>query len=149
MVFQLRVLRTFPIPSSALAATLVFLPILSIAAVGVIVTTLAVSLAGQAVMLQTINSFLMIGAKATIMVTVIVLARAGCGDLLFSFLANRCRQFHIVGCDYGFSSRQQNPGASVVDCSDYFSSVRRCVLRADPEIAHPKQQRLPPLRPSR
>ena len=72
MVFQLRVLRTFPIPSSALAATLVFLPILSIAAVAVIVTTLAISLAGQAVMLQTINSFLMIGAKAAIMVAVIV-----------------------------------------------------------------------------
>ena len=72
MVFQLRALRTFPVPSSALAATLVFLPILSIAAVGVIVTALSGALAGQAAMLQTISSFLMIGAKATIMVTVIV-----------------------------------------------------------------------------
>src|ERR1017187_1594460 len=41
MVFQLRFLRTLPISPSVLAATLVFLPVISVVAVGVIVTALA------------------------------------------------------------------------------------------------------------
>jgi hypothetical protein len=72
MIFQLRVLRTLPVSSSTLAVTLVFLPVISIAAVGMIVTVLAGSLADEAVMLHAINSFLMLGAKAVIMVSVIV-----------------------------------------------------------------------------
>lgn len=109
MVFQLRVLRTFPIPSSALAATLVFLPILSIAAVGVIVTTLAVSLAGQAVMLQTINSFLMIGAKATIMVTVIVWRGLDAATYFLAFLLIVADSFISLGVTMIFHLGSKTP----------------------------------------
>jgi hypothetical protein len=72
IVFQLRVLRTLPISPSALTAMLVFLPIISIAAIGVIVTALVGSMAGEAVMLHAMKNFLMLGAKAAIMVTVVV-----------------------------------------------------------------------------
>ena len=72
IIFQLRFLRTLPISPSALAATLVFLPVFSIATVGVIVTALASSVTGEAVILHAVNGFLMLGAKAAVMVTLIV-----------------------------------------------------------------------------
>jgi len=97
MVFQLRALRTFPIPSSTLATTLVFLPILSIAAFGVIVITLAVSLAGQAVILQTINSFFVMGAKAAIMVVVIVWRGMNAVTYLLAFLLMVADSFISLG----------------------------------------------------
>ena len=112
MVFQLRALRTFPIPSSTLAATLVFLPILSIAAVGAIVTTLAVSLVGQAVMLQTINSFLMIGAKASIMIVVIVWRGLDAVTYFLAFLLIVADSFISLGATMIFhlsSSNSEQP----------------------------------------
>ena len=109
MAFQLRVLRTFPIPPSALAATLVFLPILSIAAVGVMVTTLAVSLAGQAAMLQTINSFLMIGAKTAIMVTVIVWRGLDAVTYFLAFLLIVADSFSLLGATMIFHPGSNNP----------------------------------------
>jgi hypothetical protein len=72
MVFQLRFLRTLPIAPSTLAATLVFLPVASIAAMGLIVTVLATFVAGESVIPHTVNSFLMLGAKVAIMASVIV-----------------------------------------------------------------------------
>ena len=72
IVFHLRFLRTLPISSSALAAILVFLPVFSIAAVGLIVTTLASFMAGEAVITPAANGFLMLGAKAAVMMSVIV-----------------------------------------------------------------------------
>ena len=107
MVFQLRALRTFPIPSSTLAATLVFLPILSIAAVGMIVTALAVWLAGQAVMLQTVNSFLMIGAKVTTMVVVIVWRGLDAVTYFLAFLLIVADSFISLGATMIF-----HPGSS-------------------------------------
>jgi hypothetical protein len=72
IVFHLRFLRTLPISSSALAAILVFLPVFSIAAVGLIVTTLASFMADEAVITPAANGFLMLGAQAAIMVSLIV-----------------------------------------------------------------------------
>ncbi len=71
-VFQLRFLRTLPISPSALAATLLLTPVLSIAAVGMIVTTLAGFMAGKAVILPAANGFLMLGAKTAVIVPLIV-----------------------------------------------------------------------------
>ena len=72
MIFQLRVLRTLPVSSSALAALLVFLPVVSIAAIGVIVTVFAGCVAGATVTLHAVNTFLLLGAKTAVMVSVIV-----------------------------------------------------------------------------
>jgi hypothetical protein len=72
MVFQLRFLRTLPISPSTLAATMVLLPVTSIAAIGLIVTALASAVAGETVIPHTVNNFLMLGAKAAVMVSVIV-----------------------------------------------------------------------------
>jgi hypothetical protein len=72
IVFQLRFLRTLPIPPSTLAATFVFLPIFSVAAVGVIVIAVAGFVLGQTVMMPTTNNFLMLAAKAAIIVPLIV-----------------------------------------------------------------------------
>ena len=109
IVFQLRALRTFPIPSSTLAATLVFLPVLSIAAVAVIVTTLTASLAGhQAAMLQTlINSFLMMGAKAAVMVVVIVWRGLDAVTYFLAFLLILADSFISLGATtiFHFSSK--------------------------------------------
>ena len=86
IVFQLRFLRTLPISSSALAATFVFLPVFSIAAVGMIVTALASHVADEVVILHTVNGFLMLGAKAAIMVSLIVWRGLDALTYLFIFL---------------------------------------------------------------
>jgi hypothetical protein len=65
-------LRTLPISPLTLAANFVFLPVISIAAVGVIVTAVASLVLGEAVILPATNSFLMLGAEAAVMVSLIV-----------------------------------------------------------------------------
>ena len=72
IVFQIRFLRTLPVSSSVLAATLLSLPVCSIIAVGVIVTTVGSLLLGEAVILPTANNFLILGAKAAVIVPLIV-----------------------------------------------------------------------------
>jgi hypothetical protein len=72
IVFQLRFLRTLPVSSSALAATLVSLPVLSIVAVGVIVAAVGGLLLGETVILPTANNFLILGAKAAVIVPLVV-----------------------------------------------------------------------------
>jgi hypothetical protein len=72
VAFQLRVLRTLPISPSVLTAILIFLPIVSIAIVGLIVIAVASAMSGEAVVLPAINDFLMLGVKAAIMVPLIV-----------------------------------------------------------------------------
>ena len=86
VVFQLRVLRTLPISPSAIAATLVFLPVISVAAVGVIVTALASFVAGEVVIPPAINGFLMLGAKAAGMVCLIVWRGLDATTYIFMFL---------------------------------------------------------------
>jgi hypothetical protein len=72
IVFQLRFLRTLPISPSILAATFVILPVISIAAVGVIVIAIASLVFGETVIPPAANSFLMLGAKAAIIVSLVV-----------------------------------------------------------------------------
>ena len=72
IVFQLRFLRTMPVSSSALAATLVSLPVFSIIAVGVIVAAIGGLSLGESVVLPTANNFLILGAKAVIIVPLVV-----------------------------------------------------------------------------
>jgi hypothetical protein len=72
VVFQLRFLRTLPISPAALAVTLVCLPVFSIAAVGMIVIAIVNLVASEAVVLHTVNGFLMLGAEAAVMVSLIV-----------------------------------------------------------------------------
>ena len=72
ITFQLRFLRTMPVSSSALAATLVSLPVLSIIAVGAIVTTIGGLSLGETIILPTANNFLIFGAKAAIIVPLVV-----------------------------------------------------------------------------
>jgi hypothetical protein len=72
IAFQLRFLRTMPVSSSALAATLVSLPVLSIIAVGAIVTTIGGLSLGETIILPTANNFLILGAKAAIIVPLVV-----------------------------------------------------------------------------
>lgn len=72
IVFQLRFLRTLPISASNLAAIFVFLPVISVAAVGIIVTAIASLALGETVIPPAANSFLMLGAKAAIIVSLVV-----------------------------------------------------------------------------
>lgn len=86
LVFQLRFLRTLPISLPVLAATLVFLPVIAIAAVGLIVTALASFGAGETAILQTVNGFLMLGAQAAVMVSLLVWRGLDAATYLFVFL---------------------------------------------------------------
>lgn len=72
IVFQLRFLRTMPVSSSALAATLVSLPVLCVVAVGVIVAAVGGLLLGETIILPTANNFLILGAKAAVIVPLVV-----------------------------------------------------------------------------
>ncbi len=72
IAFQLRFLRTMPVSSSALAATLVSLPVFSIVAVGMIVAVVGGLLLGETVILPTANNFLILAAKAAVIVPLIV-----------------------------------------------------------------------------
>lgn len=86
VVGQLRFLRTLPIGSATLAATMVVVPVVSIAVIGLIVTTLATFVAGEAVISHTANAFLMLGAKAAIMVPIIVWRGLGVVTYFLVFL---------------------------------------------------------------
>jgi hypothetical protein len=72
IAFQLRFLRTMPVSSSALAATLVSLPVFSIIAVGVIVAVVGGLSLGETIILPTANNFLILGAKAAVIVPLVV-----------------------------------------------------------------------------
>jgi hypothetical protein len=86
LVFQLRFLRTLPISPSALAATFVFLPVISIVAVGAIVSTVASLMLGASVILPATDSFLMFAAKAVVIVPLIVWRGLDVLNYLFIFL---------------------------------------------------------------
>jgi len=86
VIFQLRVLRTLPISPSVIAATLIFLPVVSVAAVGVIVIALASFVAGEVAIPPAINGFLMLGAKAAGMVCLIVWRGLDAATYIFMFL---------------------------------------------------------------
>jgi len=72
VVFQLRFLRTLPVSPSALAAALVALPVFSIITVGAIIATVLSLLLGDKMVVPTANSFLILGAKAAIIVPLII-----------------------------------------------------------------------------
>jgi hypothetical protein len=86
IAFQLRFLRTLPVSSSALATTLVSLPVFSIAAVGVIVATTGGLLLGETIILPTANNFLILGAKAAIIVPLVVWRGLDVVTYIFIFL---------------------------------------------------------------
>ena len=109
IVFQLRFLRTLPISPSALAAILVFLPVFSIAAVGMIVTTLASFVAGEAVILHTANCFLMLGAEATVMVSLIVWRGLDTLTYLLIFLMLISESFIKLGMTIVFHLGSKTP----------------------------------------
>jgi hypothetical protein len=86
VVFQLRFLRTLPISPSKLAATLVFLPLISVAAIGLIVAALASFVGDETLFLSTLNIFLLLGAKAAIVVSIVVWRGLEAGTYLLIFL---------------------------------------------------------------
>jgi hypothetical protein len=109
IVFQLRFLRTLPISSPALAATVIFLPLLSIAAVGVVVTTLVSFVAGEAVILPVANGFLMLGAKAAIIVSLVVWRGLGSPTYLLIFLLVLSDSFISLGMTIIFHLGSKTP----------------------------------------
>jgi len=112
IVFQLRFLRTLPASSSALAATLVFLPVFSIAAVGLIVTAVVGALLGESVILPTVNSFLLLGAKAAIIVPLIAWRGLDALAYLLIFLLVVSDSFILLGMTILFhlgSNRPERP----------------------------------------
>jgi hypothetical protein len=109
IVFHLRFLRTLPISPSALTAILVFLPVFSIAAVGMIVTTLASFVAGEAVISPAANGFLMLGAQAAIMVSLIVWRGLDALTYLFLFLLAISESFIKLGMTIIFHLGSKTP----------------------------------------
>jgi hypothetical protein len=97
IVFQLRFLRTLPVSPSTLSAALVFLPIFSIAAVGVIVITVASFVFGETVILPATNGFLMLCAKAAVMASVVVWRGLDTLTYLFIFLLVIADSFISLG----------------------------------------------------
>ena len=97
VVFQLRFLRTLPISSSSLAATLVFLPVISIAVVGLIVSALASFAADESVILATVNGFLMLGTQAAVLVFIIVWRGLDAVTYLLVFLIAVSGSFITLG----------------------------------------------------
>jgi hypothetical protein len=112
IVFQLRFLRTLPVSSSALAATLVSLPVFSIVAVGVIVAAVAGLLLGETVILPTANNFFMLGAKAAVIVPLIVWRGLDVVTYVFIFLMVISDSFINLGMTILFhlgSDKPANP----------------------------------------
>jgi hypothetical protein len=109
IVFQLRFLRTLPISPSTLAATLMFLPVFSIAVVGVIVTALASFVSDEAVILHAINGFLMLGAQAAIMVSLLVWRGLDALTYLFIFLLVISESFIKLGMTIIFHPGSNTP----------------------------------------
>jgi len=108
-VFQLRFLRTLPISSSNLAATFVFLPVISIATVGLIVAALASFIAGETLFLLILNSFLLLGAKAAIIVSLIVWRGLDALAYILIFLLVLSDSFISLGMTIIFHLGSNNP----------------------------------------
>ena len=108
MVFQLRVLRTMPIAPSTLAATMVLVPVVSIALVGLIVTALTASLVGEAIIPHTANSFLMFEAKVAMLVSVIVWRGLDAVTYLIMFVMMVADSFIALGITMHFHLGTRN-----------------------------------------
>lgn len=109
IVFQLRFLRTLPIFPSALAATLVFLPVISITAVGLLVTAVTSMVAGEAVIPPAASSFLMLGAKAAIIVPLVVWRGLEAPTYLLIFLLVLSDSFISLGVTIIFHLGSKTP----------------------------------------
>ena len=72
IVFQMRFLRTLPISPSVLAATLVFLPVISMAVLCLIIVALTSPVAGAAIVLPVFKSFLMTATLAAVAILLVV-----------------------------------------------------------------------------
>ena len=108
MVFQLRVLRTLPIAPSTLAATMVLVPVVSIAIVGLIVTALTTCMVGGAIIPHTLNSFLMFEAKVAMLVSVIVWRGLDAVTYLIMFLLVIADSFIALGITMHFHLGTRN-----------------------------------------
>jgi hypothetical protein len=109
VVFQLRFLRTLPISTSTLAVTFIALPIFSIAAVGLIVTTIASLILGEAMIMPTVNSFLMLGAKAALVVSIVTWRGLEAGAYLLIFLVVLSDSFVSLGMTIMFHLGSHGP----------------------------------------
>jgi hypothetical protein len=109
IAFQLRFLRTMPVSSSALAATLVSLPVFSIIAVGVIVAAVGGLSLGETVILPTTNNFLILGAKAAVIVPLIVWRGLDALTYLFIFLMIISDSFIKLGMTIYFHLGSNSP----------------------------------------
>jgi hypothetical protein len=109
IVFQLRFLRTMPVSSSALAATLVSLPVISIAAVGVIVSVVGGLSLGETVVLPTANNFLILGAKAAVIVPLVVWRGLDVVTYVFIFLMIISDSFIKLGMTIYFHLGSNSP----------------------------------------
>ncbi|HZM03378.1 MAG TPA: hypothetical protein VFC44_10155 [Candidatus Saccharimonadales bacterium] len=90
VVFQLRLLRALPVFASTLSATLVLLPVCSLAAIGLLVITMVNAAAGQNAILTPANDFLFLGAKAALMVPLVVWRGLDAGTYILAFLLVAC-----------------------------------------------------------
>jgi hypothetical protein len=88
---------------------LVLLPVISVAAVGVIVMALASFVAGEAVIPPAANVFLMLGAKAAIMVSLIVWRGLDATTYIFMFLMMVSDSFISLGMTIIFHLGSKSP----------------------------------------
>ena len=109
IAFQLRFLRTLPVSSSALAATLVALPVFSIIGVGVIIATVGGLSLGETVILPTANNFLILGAKAAVIVPLIVWRGVDALTYLLIFLLMITDSFISLGVTIVFPHSFNHP----------------------------------------
>jgi hypothetical protein len=85
------------------------MPVFSIAAVGMIVTTLASFVADEAVILHAANGFLMLGAKTAVMVSLIVWRGLDSLTYLFIFLLAISESFIKLGMTIIFHLGSKTP----------------------------------------
>ena len=90
VVFQLRLLRALPISAATLSATLVLLPICYLAAIGLIVMTMVNAAAGKDAMIAPASDFLFLGAKAALMVPLVVWRGLDTVTYVLAFLLVAC-----------------------------------------------------------
>lgn len=83
---QLRFLRSLPISPSILTAILIMLPLVSLAAIGIVLAVVMIPLAGQTALAPLLNGFVTIAGIAALGVTVVVWRGLDSLTYLFLFL---------------------------------------------------------------
>ena len=108
MVFQIRLLRTFPVSASVLAAVMVLVPVACVAVNGLVATIFAAWVAGPTVIPHILNTIFILEAKAAIVVSVMVWRGLDAVTYLIMFLLVIADSFIALGITMHFHLGTRN-----------------------------------------